>query len=97
MAKSKWQKKGVRTVKGKKTGTVVFNTETGESRVLLNPHGKYQKAVKELETGKRYTNDGKVKKDKNGKEMKLTKCQRAFRAGQRSMVIEQTKAFKAGK
>lgn len=97
MAKSKWHKCGEQIEKGKATGICVKNDETKQVRVLLTPHGRYQKAVKELETGKRYTNDGKVKKDKNGKEMKLTKCQRAFRAGQRSMVIEQTKAFKAGK
>lgn len=90
-----WQKKGTQTAKGKKTGTVLVNVETGERKVLLTPHGRYKKAVIELKTGKRFTNDGSVKKDRNGNDMKLTPCQRAYRAGQRSMVIEQTKAHNA--
>ena len=96
--KSKWHKCGEQIEKCKATGICVKNDETKQVRVLLTPHGRYQMAVKELETGMRYTNDGKVKKDKNGgNALKLTPCQRAFRAGQRSMVIEQTKAYKAGK
>lgn len=98
MAKTQWQSVRVRRGRGgKKVGVEVVNKKTGESRVLLNPHGKYQKYTFELKDQKRYTNDGKVKRNKAGKPMKLTKAQRSYRAGYRSAVIDQTKAFNAGR
>ena len=97
MAQKDWKKVNVRKSKGKVTGTVVQNAKTGKTVTLLNPHGKYGKATVELQTGERRTNDGKVKTDKNGNVMHLTKEQKAYRAGYRSAIIDQTKAFKAGK
>lgn len=78
---------------GKQIGTRMRNTDTGKEFILLNPHGKYAKATVELERGVRLTNDGKIKRDKDGKPIKLSNGQRLFRAGYRSAVIDQTKAF----
>lgn len=98
MAKSQWQSVRVRRGRGgKKIGVEVVNKNTGESRVLLNPHGKYSKYSAELNKNIRYTNDFSVKRNKAGKPMKLTKAQRSYRAGYRSAVIDQTKAFNAGR
>lgn len=80
---------------GKQIGTRVRNDSTGKERTLLNPHGKYSKAQAELTSGLRYTNDFEVKKDKNGAPLRLTDEQKAFRAGYRSAVIDQTKAYKS--
>lgn len=91
---SNWKKTGERKARGKKTGAVVTNTRTGQVRVLLNPHGKYQKYTDKLKNNKRYTNDGKVKSDKNGKPQRLSKSQQAYRAGYRSAIIDQTAAYK---
>lgn len=97
MAKSaKWVKVRDRVKKGRKTGVVLANRSTGEERVLLNPHGKYQKYSVELEKGLQLTNTGDVKKDKNGKKVELSGGQRAYRAGYRSAIIDQTKAYKGG-
>ena len=41
-------------------------TKNGKTITLLNPAEKGEKYAKELHTGKKYTNDGAVKKDKNG-------------------------------
>ena len=38
-----------------------------------------------------------VKKDKNGKKLELTGRQRAYRAGYRSAIIDQTKAYMGGR
>ena len=98
MAKSaKWVKVRDRVKQGRKTDVVLANRSTGEERVLLNPHGKYQKYSVELEKGLQLTNTGDVKKDKNGKKVELSGAQRAYRAGYRSAIIDQTKAYKGGK
>lgn len=95
MAK-KWSKvDSVKGRDGKQVGTIVRNNFTNEERVLLNPHGKYGKATAELQHGVRITNDGEIKRNKNGEPLTLTKGQRAYRAGYRSAVIDQTKAYNA--
>ena len=80
---------------GKHIGTRVRNNSTGKTRTLLNPHGKYGKATVELKQGVRMTNEGEIKRDRYGKLLTLTKGQRAYRAGYRSAVIDQTKAYNA--
>lgn len=47
----------------------------------LSPKRKGRKAAYELRTGKRFTNDGEVKRGSNGKQLSLTKSGRAYRAG----------------
>lgn len=95
MAK-KWGKVGpVKGRGGKQIGTKVRNNSTGKERVLLNPHGKYGKATAELNQGVRMTNEGEIKRDENGEPLTLTREQRAYRAGYRSAVIDQTKAYNA--
>ncbi len=93
---AKWNKvKPVKGKGGKQIGTRVRNNETGKELTLLNPHGKFAKATYELEHNVRLTNEGEVKLDKNGKPLQLTEVQRAYRAGYRSHVIDETKAYKS--
>ncbi len=95
MAK-KWSKVGpVKGRGGKQIGTRLRNNSTDKERVPLNPHGKYGKATVELQQGVRMTNEGEIKRNKKGEPLTLTKEQRAYRAGYRSAVIDQTKAYKA--
>ena len=68
-----------------------YITRTGQ--VLLNPSEKAGKYARELKENKRYTNDMHCKKDKNGKSIKLTKEQRAFRAGYLTHSSDSNKAF----
>ena len=56
-------------------------TKNGNLITLLNPSEKSNKYAKELHTGKKFTNDGILKKDKNGKAIKLGKKERAYRGG----------------
>ena len=94
MAKKKWQKVGEKRGVGDKTvGTVVVNTETGEQKTLLTPHGKYAKFSKELELNQHLTNDGQ-KKTVRGR-CTLSATEKAFRAGYKSAVIDQTKVYNA--
>ncbi len=93
---NKWSKVGpVKGRGGKQIGTKVRNNSTNKVHVLLNPHGKYGKATVELQQGVRMTNDGEIKRNQSGEPLTLTKEQRAYRAGYRSAVIDQTKAYKA--
>lgn len=95
MAK-KWEKVKDCVVKGKKTGVVVREESSGKTRTLLNSHGKYAKATAELESGVRMTNEGKIKVDeKTGKPQTLTSEEKAYRAGYRSAMIDQAKAYNA--
>ena len=59
----------------------VIKTRDGKTVTLLNPAEKGDKYAKELRTGKRFTNDGKPKKGKNGQQLKVTKNGRAYRGG----------------
>ena len=49
--------------------------------VRLSPKSKGRKAAYELRTGKRYTNNRKPKRGKNGKHLTVSKAGRAYRAG----------------
>ena len=75
--------------------TVTFNDCT--SVTLLNPSGKGEKYANELRDGKRYTNDGQVKLDKNGNEMPLTAEQRAYRSAYLQALSDSAKAHNAAK
>lgn len=47
----------------------------------LSPSRKGKKAAYELRTGKRFANNGKPKRGKNGKQLTVSKTGRAYRAG----------------
>lgn len=58
-----------------------FKNDDGRDVTLLNPSERSKKFATELKEKKRYTNDGELKKDKDGKPLELTAVQRAYRSG----------------
>lgn len=72
-------------VKGKK-GNIVM---------LLNPAEKRAKALAELQDGIKRTNDYHAKKDAKGRPQRLTKVERAYRAGYVQAGTDSAKCFKA--
>lgn len=70
-------------------------TKKGNTITLLNPAEKGEKYAKELRTGKKYTNDGAVKKDNKGKVIKLGKKERAYRGGYMDARKDNAKAYKS--
>lgn len=68
--------------------------KNGKDVTLLNPNEKVAKAVKELKTGVRYTNNNELKLDENGKKQKLRAEQKAYRAGMISQASDSQKAWK---
>ena len=70
-------------------------TKTGAFITLLNPSEKGEKYSKELSTGKKFTNDGIVKKNKNGRVIKLGKKERAYRSGYLDARKDNSNAYKA--
>ena len=61
--------------------TTWVNTATGNVVYLLNPARKGKKYAHELRTGKRFTNNGQPKKNKEGYHLGLNKVQRSYRCG----------------
>ena len=91
------------TVKGKdgkrvKYGTRVIDAD-GKVTTLLTPAGKNAKAAEELRTGVQLTNDGEIKLYKHGKPKKLSKAQKAWRAGRLDAAKDSANCYnaKAGK
>ncbi len=74
---------------------VVVTGKNGQDIVLLNPSEKSLKYTMELRHKKALTNLGKRKLDENGKQIKLTKEQLAYRAGYLGRQKDTNKAFKA--
>ena len=72
-----------------------IRTKKGNVVTLLNPAEKADKYAKELRTGKKFTNDGISKKDKNGKVIKLGKKERAYRGGYLDARKDNSKAYKS--
>ena len=68
---------------------------TRSGTVLLNPNERAGKFAKEIKQKKAYTNDGYRKLNDNGKQIKLTKEQLAFRAGYLAHATDSQKAFKS--
>lgn len=80
---------------GKKRQAGVTVTFKDDMQVtLLNPSGKAGKYAEELKLGKRLTNDGKIKTDKDGKEIPLTEEGRRFRMGYIRAQADNSKSFK---
>ena len=93
------EKKPVFSSKGgkkRRVGTRVIDSD-GKTTVLLTPSGKCAKAALELRENKRYTNDGQVKTDKNGKPLTLNARQRAYRAGMLQHSQDNAKCYNAKK
>lgn len=58
----------------------VYN-KNGKAIVLLNPAEKGTKAAAELKLGVHLTNDGQVKRDKDGYAIPLTDTEKSWRSG----------------
>ena len=71
-------------------------TKSGKKITLLNPTEKAKKYSKELKQNVARTNEGKFKL-KNKKAVKLTKEQRAYRAGYLSARSDGAKVYNAKK
>ncbi|MDE6201543.1 MAG: hypothetical protein K2M47_06690 [Clostridiales bacterium] len=56
-------------------------TKSGKKITLLNPAEKGRKFAAELKRNVHATNDHKIKRDDNGKEIPLTDTQKAWRSG----------------
>lgn len=76
---------------------VNLTREDGTKFTLLNPSGKAAKYYAENQNGKRYTNAGHTKIDDEGNVLKLTKEQKAYRAGYIDAQSDNAKAYKARK
>jgi hypothetical protein len=77
-----------------KKGTSVTYTDGGK-QTFLTPSGKGAKYAAELKNNTRYTNDGQVKYDEDGRKFGLSKAQRSFRAGYLSAQKDSAKAYNA--
>lgn len=72
---------------------VVVKSRSGKDIRLLNPAEKSNKFAYELKTGMHFTNFGDVKTDRNGKPLRLTKNQRAYRVGYLGARKDNSKCF----
>lgn len=80
----------------RKNGVYLVNKEDGRKFTALNPSGKGAKYAQELKDGKRVLNDLETPKlNDKGKQMKLNKSQRAYRAGYLDARKDNAKAFNA--
>ena len=77
--------------------TYVKSKRTGKTVCLLSPKRKGKKYAFELKSNRRYTNDGTLKKDSNGKVMNLSKGQRAYRSGYLTARKDIGKAYDSNK
>ena len=75
---------------------VTVQNKKGDFVKLLNPSEKASKFADELKTGMRYTNDGRLKPDKNG-DVGLSNTQRAYRSGYLDARKDSAKAWKHNK
>ena len=70
-------------------------TADGNAFALLTPTGKGAKYAKEIRDGTRYTNLGVQKVNANGNPVRLTKAQRAYRAGYLDHGKDSARAYNA--
>lgn len=73
----------------------IRNRKTGKCRTLLNPAEKGRKFSAELKAGVHATNTGRVKKNRNGKAIRLTDTQKAYRAGYLASRKDSANCFKS--
>lgn len=76
---------------------IVVTTKSGKKIRLLTPAQKGAKAAVELKKGVKLTNFGKVKTNRDGSPRKLTKVERAYRAGYLNARSDNAKAYKHNK
>lgn len=74
-----------------------INPKTGNVVILLNPNEKSRKYAVELKHGYAKTNRNETKRTKDGKGIKLTKAQRAYRAGYLDRGKDNANCFNAKK
>lgn len=74
---------------------VVVKTRRGKKVTLLNPAEKGRKYAAELKAGIHATNNHVVKKNKQGKPIRLTDIQRAYRSGYLTARSDNAKAYKS--
>lgn len=72
---------------------IIVETRSGKKIRLLTPDQKGAKAAVELKKGVKLTNFGQVKYKDNGEPMKLTKVERAYRAGYLDSRKDNAKAY----
>ena len=76
---------------------IVVTTKSGKKVRLLTPAQKGAKAAVELKKGVKMTNFGEVKMNRDGSPRKLTKVERAYRAGYLNARSDNAKAYKHNK
>ena len=81
----------------KKKGQIIVTTKSGKMVRLLTPAEKGSKFAFEMKKGIRVTNMGEAKYNKDGSPQKLTKAQRAYRAGYLDARSDNAKAYKHNK
>ncbi len=74
---------------------VKVTSRSGKTVTLLNPAEKGRKAAAELKAGIKCTNDHKVKRNADGSVQRLTKDERAWRAGYLAARSDSAKAWKS--
>lgn len=73
----------------------IFKTRKGKTFAMLNPAEKARKYASELKHNVQMTNLGEVKTNDKGKDLKLNKRQRAWRAGYLGARSDNAAAYKA--
>lgn len=86
---------GVATDGKRRKYGVKIDTADGKKIALLTPTGKGAKFSQEIRTGTRYTNYGVQKVNTNGNPVRLTKAQRAYRAGYLDHGKDSARAYNA--
>lgn len=76
---------------------VVVKSKIGKNVTLLNPAEKGKKYAAELKAKVRCTNDHRIKRDKNGKKLGLSKAQRAYRVGYLTARSDSAKAYNSNR
>ena len=66
-----------------------------KGKMLLNPCEKGKKAFYELQEGVHYTNEGKVKVNKQNKPIRLSDTKRAYRSGYLAAQKDSRRAYKS--
>ncbi len=67
----------------------------GKEVVLLNPSEKGAKYAKEMRSGVKTTNDGRIKRDKAGNAIGLNRTEKSYRAGYLDARKDSANAYKA--
>lgn len=69
--------------------------KNGKRVIFANPSDKARKYASELKSKQKLTYSGEVKKDKNGKKIKLNKASASYRIGYLQARSDNAKVFKS--